>query len=86
MRLQFCPLNAKGIPMAVKPIDVSGGESVYCFNRTQLNSAFALAEAQDTAGERIRGEIARLESEFSRNERAAVAFVVIDRLLKTPAS
>ncbi len=71
--------------MAVKPIDVTGGESVYCFNQAQLKGAFDLAAAQDESGKKIRAEIERLEGTFSRNERAAVAFVVIDRLLKSPA-
>ena len=32
--------------MAVQPIDVTGGESVYCFNKLQLTSAFELAESE----------------------------------------
>ena len=72
--------------MAVKPIDVTGGESVYCFNQAQLKGAFDLAAEQNRSGDKIRAEIERLESSFSRNERAAVAFVVIDRLLKSAPS
>lgn len=69
--------------MAVKPIDVTGGESVYCFNQAQLKGAFDLAESEGASGDKIRAAIADLEGTFSRNERAAVAFVVIDRLLKS---
>ena len=69
--------------MAVKPIDVTGGESVYCFNESQLHGAFKLAESEGESGEKIREAIAHLEDDFSRNERAAVAFVVIDRLIKS---
>ena len=69
--------------MAVKPIDVTGGESVYCFNAAQLKGAFDLAGSEGASGEKIREAIDRLESDYTRNERAAVAFVVIDRLLKS---
>lgn len=71
--------------MSLKPIDLTGGKSVYCFNESQISSAYELAfEKADTAP-RIQTELKRLEKEFSRNERAALAFVVIDRLLKAPA-
>ena len=69
--------------MSVKPIDVTGGESVYCFNAYQLKSAFELAESEGASGDKVRAAIDRLESDLTRNERAAAAFVVIDRLLKS---
>jgi hypothetical protein len=69
--------------MSVKPIDVTGGESVYCFNDYQLKSAFALAESEGESGDKVRAAIERLEGTLTRNERAAAAFVVIDRLLKS---
>ena len=69
--------------MAVQPIDVTGGKSVYCFNEYQLKSAFDLAEADCDEGRKVREAIEFLEQNFSRNERAAAAFVVIDRLLKS---
>lgn len=70
--------------MAMQPIDLTGGKSVYCFNETQIKSAYDLVfESEDTAPG-LQAELERLETEFSRNERAALAFVVIDRLLKTP--
>ena len=69
--------------MSVQPVDVTGGQSVYCFNEYQLRSAFERAEQPGESGDRVREAIRRMESELSRNERAAAAFVVIDRLLKT---
>ncbi|MCZ7591591.1 MAG: hypothetical protein M5U15_05315 [Kiritimatiellae bacterium] len=69
--------------MSVKPIELLGGESVYCINQSQLKSAFRLANEDAESGPRIRSEIAALEEKLSRNERAALAFVLIDRLLKT---
>lgn len=71
--------------MAVKPIELLGGESVYCINQAQLKSAFRLANEDPESAPRIQAEIAALEQKFSRNERAALAFVLIDRLLKTGA-
>jgi hypothetical protein len=69
--------------MAVQPIDVTGGESVYCFNKLQLTSAFDLAESKTESGEKIRAALQTLEETLTRNERAATAFVLIDRLVKT---
>lgn len=69
--------------MAVKPIELLGGESVYCINQSQLKSAFRLAYEDPESAPRIQAEIAALESKLSRNERAALAFVLIDRLLKS---
>jgi hypothetical protein len=71
--------------MAVKPIELLGGESVYCINRSQLESARRLAEGDPVAAPRIQEAIRDLEERLSRNERAALAFVVIDRLLKSSA-
>ncbi|NLF40290.1 hypothetical protein GX586_12650 [bacterium] len=68
------------------PLPLSGGESVYCFNEQQLAEARRLVEQDAASGPRLRAEIERLESSLSRNERAAIAFVIIDRLVKTPAS
>lgn len=71
--------------MAVKPIELLGGESVYCINQSQLQGAFRLANEDPQSAPRIQAEIAALEQKFSRNERAALAFVLIDRLLKSGA-
>lgn len=71
--------------MTVRPIELLGGESVYCINQSQLASAFRLANEDPQSGPRIQAEIQRLEQALSRNERAALAFVLIDRLLKSAA-
>lgn len=69
--------------MAVEPIPLMGGKSVYCINEAQLKQAFHLAHEDKDAAPRIQAEIARIEGQMSRNERAALAFVLIDRLLKS---
>jgi hypothetical protein len=68
--------------MSTEPIDLLGGKSTYCINEGQLREAKRLAEEDPEAGPQIRSEIERLEAEMSRNERAALAFVLIDRLLR----
>ena len=69
--------------MSVEPQDITGGKSVYCFNQKQLDGAFALFEELSETGDVFRGEVARLEEVLTRNQRAALAFVLIDRLSKT---
>ena len=69
--------------MAVEPQDITGGKSVYCFNQKQLDGAFRLFEEASETGDTLRKEVERLEQSLSRNERAALAFVLIDRLSKT---
>jgi hypothetical protein len=66
-------------------LDFTGGESVYCINQTQIRHAMHLANEDPGTAPRIRREIERLEATLTRNERAALAFVMIDKLLRTPA-
>ncbi len=70
--------------MTLKPIDLIGGESVYCINQGQLKAARELAFENPATAPVIREEVRRLEAALSRNERAALAFVLIDRLLQAP--
>ena len=69
--------------MSVEPQDLSGGKSVYCFNQKQLDAAFALYGEASETGDLLRCEVKRLETGLSRNQRAALAFVLIDRLSRT---
>lgn len=71
--------------MSVRPIELLGGESVYCINQAQLKSAFRLANEDPATAPKIQAELAALEGRLNRNERAALAFVMIDRLLKSSA-
>jgi len=72
--------------MAIKPIDLTGGKSVFCFNESQFAKAQNLAAADDESGKKIQQAIATIEADMTRNERAALAFVLIDRLNKTSPS
>ena len=69
--------------MAIEPVDLTGGKSVYCFNEAQLKHAFDLYEAEGESGDQIRAEVERLEAALTRNQRASLAFVIIDHLNKT---
>lgn len=69
--------------MSLKPIDLTGGKSVYCFNEHQLKGAFDLAESEGESGDKIRAFVEELEKSCTRNERASIAFVIIDHLNKT---
>ena len=75
LRRQF-----QGSAMSVQPIDLTGGQSVDCLNQQQLDRALALAAENSPAGARIRDAVARLEAGCNRNERAAIAFVLIRHL------
>ena len=69
--------------MSVQPSDLTGGKSVYCLNQQQLDRALAMFQENSPAGERLRAAVARLEAECSRNERAAIAFLLIQHLQAT---
>lgn len=69
--------------MTIKPIELLGGESVYCINESQLKNAFKLAFEDPQSSPKIQAAMTELEGKLTRNERASLAFVMIDRLLKS---
>ena len=69
--------------MAAKSL--MGGPSAYCISTGQLENAFQLANKDPDSSPRIQAQIERLEKDLSRNERAALAFVLIERLRETTA-
>jgi hypothetical protein len=72
--------------MSVEPIELMGGESIYCINESQLKKAFELTRSNSETGFKINEQIEYLENTLNRNERAALAFVLIDRLLRSPVN
>lgn len=66
--------------MAHNPIPLLGGKSVHCINEQQMAEALRLAEEDLGSAPRIQARLKELESELSRNELAALAFVIIQRL------
>ncbi len=70
--------------MSRQPIEITGGESVYCINTTQLKTAYDMVMGDSENAARLHAQLDVLEADFNRNDRAALAFLIIDRLLKSP--
>lgn len=68
----------------MKELDIIGGESVYCIDQVQLRTAIKLADGDTPSAQKIKSAKKILESDLSRNERAALAFLIIDELLQNP--
>ncbi len=66
--------------MSLKPIDLTGGKSVYCFNQHQMDQARRLFTEDSESGAKIRGAVGDLEKNFTRNEQATLAFTLIEHL------
>jgi hypothetical protein len=62
---------------------LTGGESVYCINEMQMRKALELAQGDPRSGPRLAAKLAELEAGLDRNERAALAFLLIDRLRRS---
>ena len=67
--------------MILDNVELTGGESVYCINEKQLRKAFELVERESESAGRVRSVLSTIENDLDRNERAALAFVLIHRLL-----
>ena len=66
--------------MPVPPTSILGGESVYCINQAQLDEAVRLTETDPESAPILQELIQQIEQECTRNERAALAFTLIQRL------
>ena len=66
--------------MAISPISILGGESVYCINEAQMRDAQRLANEDAESSKKIQFQLKEIETNFSRNERAALAFTIIENL------
>ena len=66
--------------MPVPPTSILGGESVYCINQAQLDEAVRLTENDPESATKLQSLIQQIETECTRNERAALAFTLIQRL------
>ena len=69
-----------GLIMAITPISILGGDSVYCINEAQMRDAKRLTNEDPESSKKIQSELEKLESDFSRNERASLAFTIIENL------
>ncbi|MDP7395609.1 MAG: hypothetical protein QGF67_19545 [Lentisphaeria bacterium] len=66
--------------MSTEPVSLLGGESVYCINEGQLRDATRLADEDPESSPKIQGQLETIEASLTRNERAALAFIIIERL------
>ena len=69
--------------MAHETIPLMGGKSVHCINEQQMAEAWRLTEQEPGSSEKIQAALEKLEQDLTRNERAALAFVIISRLKAT---
>lgn len=69
--------------MSLKPIDLTGGKSVYCFNQHQMDQANAMFTEETPSGNKIRKAVADLKANYTRNEQATIAFTIIQHLNET---
>ncbi len=69
--------------MAHNTIPLLGGKSVHCINEQQMEEATRLAEEDPVSAPKIRQQLKNVESSLTRNEQAALAFVIIKRLKET---
>lgn len=63
--------------------DLTGGGSVYCINQYQMREAMRLAREDRVSAPRITGVLEEVKKQLTRNEQAALAFVLIDELVKS---
>jgi hypothetical protein len=66
-----------------EPIPLLGGKSVHCINESQMAEAQRLSESDAVSAPKIRAHLRQVEAELTRNERAALAFMLIKRLKET---
>ena len=64
----------------MQEVMLTGGEQVYCISEAQLRRALELTKQDPVRGPLIERRLQELEVELDRNERAAIAFLLIDRL------
>ena len=68
--------------MIANPIPLLGGKSVFCINEEQMYEATRLREEDFESSQKINAHLKRLEQNLNRNEQAALAFTLIERLKK----
>ena len=66
--------------MVISPISLLGGESGYCIYEAQMRDAQRLANEDPKSSKKIQSHLKEIENNLSRNERAALAFTIIENL------
>lgn len=66
--------------MSLEPIPLLGGKSIHCINEHQMREGIRLAEDDPVSSPKIQQKIRDIEDQLSRNEQAALAFLIIKHL------
>ncbi len=66
--------------MATETIPLLGGKSVHCINEQQMAEALRLVNDDPVSSPLIKAHLEKIEAELSRNEQAALAFILIQQL------
>ncbi|BHH85880.1 hypothetical protein [Desulforhopalus sp. 52FAK] len=66
--------------MIANPIPLLGGKSVFCINEEQMQEANRLRTDDTESSKKIEYHLQQIEQGLSRNEQAALAFTLIERL------
>jgi len=69
--------------MNTTTIPLTGSPSYYCLTEQQLQDARRLAFDDPDSSARIQQMLETVENQLDRNQQAALAFVLIDRLLQS---
>ena len=69
--------------MTNEPIPLNESKSVHCITEYQMQEALRIAEKDQVSSGKIQNIIKKLEADLSRNELAALSFVIIKRLKET---
>ena len=64
-------------------IPLLGGKSVHCINEQQMEEAIRLAEKDPKSSPKIDQQLKEVEKTLTRNEQAALAFMIIKKLKET---
>ena len=69
--------------MIANPIPLLGGKSVFCINEEQMQEASRLRTDDAESSKKIDFHLVQIEEGLTRNEQAALAFTLIERLKKS---
>ena len=79
-RMVFQCTNREVPVVIANPIPLLGGKSVFCINEEQMREAARLRQDVSESSQKIDAYLKRLEQDLNRNEQAALAFTLIERL------
>lgn len=73
-------MNREVPAVIANPIPILGGKSVFCINEEQMQEASRLRSDESESSKKIDFQLKQIEQGLNRNEQAALAFTLIERL------